>query len=53
MRPSEHTEFVHHADFAGAPAVTAAGDRTVAVHRAKSDGRGRRRRRGRTGFRAR
>ncbi|MFJ3785242.1 hypothetical protein [Streptomyces sp. NPDC090093] len=48
--PSEHTEFAHHADFAGAPAVTAAGDRTVVVRRTESDGRGRR---GRTGLRAR
>ncbi|WP_432116140.1 serine/threonine-protein kinase [Streptomyces sp. S1] len=50
---SERTALVYPADFAGAPAVTAAGDWTVVVYHAESDDRSRWRRLGCTGFHAR
>lgn len=47
---SERTALLYPADFAGAPAVTAAGDWTVAVYHAESDDRSHWRRLGCTGF---
>ncbi|MFC8173910.1 protein kinase [Streptomyces sp. NPDC057325] len=50
---SKRTALVYPADFAGAPAVTAAGDWTVVVYHAEGDDRSRWRRLGCTGFHAR